>query len=122
MDQLFKYSDLSSINLHVSDFTLAPGPRLKVHGPNSGEQFRDEFLIPNWKKAMDAGKKLKIDLDGTAGYASPFLEESFGGLLRFANKDYEAMMALLDFKSDDDDYLLVRISRFMKKAGEMAAA
>jgi len=55
----------------------SPGPRFKVLGPSSGEEFRD-WLVTELEK----GKELTVDLDGTEGYGSSFLEESFGGLIR----------------------------------------
>jgi len=40
--------------------------------------FRDEFLYP----ALKESDEVKVDLDGTLGYGSSFLEEAFGGLIR----------------------------------------
>lgn len=60
------------------DFSRAPAGRFISDGPNSGERFRKQFLVP----ALQADTDLVLELDGTRGYGSSFLEEAFGGLVR----------------------------------------
>ena len=80
---------MESIKLIISkDFTTAPGPRYIEEGEMSGEFFRDEYLYPAYLKALEANVKLVVDLDNTAGYATSFLEESFGGLIRIKHVQY----------------------------------
>ena len=76
--------DQRAVHVRVLDFTAAPGPRHRSESSDadSGEQFRDDVLRPAYEKARREGVLLVVDLDGTAGYASSFLEESFGGLAR----------------------------------------
>ncbi|EEM8546930.1 DUF4325 domain-containing protein [Salmonella enterica] len=63
--------------LKVASRYPCPGPRFKKLGPASGEEFRD------WvEKELKHSPDLTIDLDGTEGYGSSFLEECFGGLIR----------------------------------------
>lgn len=62
----------------ANDFTRFPSGRYKRNGPTSGEEFRDRFLLP----VIRAGDQVKVELDGTIGYGSSFLEEAFGGLVR----------------------------------------
>lgn len=69
----------NNIEVKVSDFTEYPGPRLRKTGPSSGEEFRDDYLIP---KLNDHGKNIIVNLDGVIGYGSSFLEETFGGAVR----------------------------------------
>lgn len=78
------------------DFSRAPAGRFISDGPNSGERFRDQFLVP----ALRAGKNLILELDGTRGYGSSFLEEAFGGLRRagFAARE---LLARISFKTND---------------------
>ncbi len=38
--------------------------------------------MPHMKDVMSKGGILFVNLDGTAGYATSFLEEAFGGLVR----------------------------------------
>jgi len=84
--------------LRVIEFTATPGPRYRSEGKYSGQEFREEFLEPRYKKARSEGKTLIVDLDGTAGYASSFLEESFGGLARIY--PMEEVLETIQVKSD----------------------
>lgn len=59
-------------------FSRFPGGRFKRISDNSGEEFRDDVLIP----ALRREAKIIVDLDGVVGYGSSFLEEVFGGLVR----------------------------------------
>jgi hypothetical protein len=60
------------------DFSPYPGARYYSDGSFSGEEFYDNCLKGSFVKSLDAREKLFVDLDGTAGYASSFLSESFG--------------------------------------------
>ena len=64
------------------NFNEFPAGRIPDDGPNSGQRFRDELLAPALKDAIKNKYKLEIDLDGTMGYGSSFLDEAFGGLIR----------------------------------------
>lgn len=89
--------------LYVKDFSTFPGARYKSLGPGSGEEFRDDVLIPAIKK----NPEIVINLDGVVGYGSSFLEEVFGGLVR---KDIEdsIVIRLVDTAISEDDSLLKR--------------
>lgn len=66
------------------------GPRYIALGPDSGEEFRDSYLIP-W---LDKNKKtsdLAVDFEGTIVYTPSFLEETFGGAIR---KGYKQVASL----------------------------
>ena len=65
------------INL-AEDFSEFPAGRYKTDGPSSGEAFRDDLLVP----ALKTHDIVYVDLDGTLGLGSSFLEEAFGGLIR----------------------------------------
>ena len=67
-------------NLNVIDFTEYPGPRYEEQGPDSGEKFYFSRLNPVFLECYKEGKKLVVNLDGTAGFASSFLDEAFGQL------------------------------------------
>ena len=66
------------------------GPRFIVLGSNSGEDFRDNYLIP-WLNSNQKDKELIIDFEGTIVYTPSFLEESFGGAIR---KGYDIVKTL----------------------------
>lgn len=68
---------MTVINI-ARDFTQFPTGRYRKFGKGSGEEFRDKFLLPH----LSRGEKIIVELDGTSGYPSSFLEEAFGGLVR----------------------------------------
>lgn len=81
----------------ANDFTKFPGPRYRIHGDNSGEEFRDQVLVDALRAAIAAGARLTVILDDVAGYGSSFLEEAFGGLLRvgFTKDDLDRHLQIL---------------------------
>ncbi|MBP4042218.1 STAS-like domain-containing protein [Aeromonas sp. SrichE-2G] len=66
-----------STTFKVSDKFTCPGPRYISLGKYSGEYYRGII-----KDTILSGDEVTIDLDGTEGYGSSFLEEAFGGLIR----------------------------------------
>lgn len=65
--------------IHVGrDFSKHPAGRYRDDGPNSGQRFREDFLVP----ALREADEVLVVLDGTRGFGSSFLEEAFGGLIR----------------------------------------
>ena len=75
---------MTEINI-ASEFTDAPGARYISDGEYSGEEFRKKFLEPLFENEND-NSLITINLDGTEGYATSFLEEAFGGLARIVGK------------------------------------
>lgn len=63
----------------AKNFSEFPAGREPEDGPFSGERFREELLAPLLTNTDDV---VEVDLDGTMGYGSSFLEEAFGGLVR----------------------------------------
>lgn len=59
------------------DFTDAPGGRFRRMGDFSGEEFRDDFLLPMLQEG-----DVFVDLDGALGLPPSFLDESFGAVAR----------------------------------------
>lgn len=62
----------------LKNFSENPAGRYITDGPNSGQRFRDELLMP----ALRSNDQVVVDLDGALGFGSSFLEEAFGGLVR----------------------------------------
>lgn len=101
----------------VRDFTNTPGARYKTDGDFSGEWFLFDILLPKFEVALKEKKKLLVDLDGTQGYATSFLEEAFGGLSRkYGVRD---VINTLQFKSDDEPELCEEIVEYIKNAKNM---
>lgn len=76
------------------DFSRFPAGRFVSDGDYSGEKFRAEFLVAN----LATTDRLIVDLDGTAGYGSSFLEEAFGGLVRkhgFSVQDIHKRLSII---------------------------
>lgn len=94
-------------------FSQTPGPRWIKEGEYSGEEFRLECLGPAFLRAVEADGMVLIDLDGAEGFASSFLEEAFGGLVR----QYPHIDPLphLDFKSDEDPYRKDEIREYIEE-------
>lgn len=95
--------------IKVSDFSKFPGPRFIRLGPDSGEQFREQVLIPAIKENGSIG----INLDNVFGYGSSFLEEAFGGLVRAGIDDYSIDILIKNIISDDDPSLRDEIIEYI---------
>lgn len=65
-----------TINI-AKDFSSTLGGR---RGPYSGEEFYISMLEKAFLNAYNSCEKLIIELDGTKGYPSSFLDQSFGEL------------------------------------------
>ena len=69
--------------LRLSDWTRYPAGRYRSDGPYTGEQWREDFLVPALRLAQGPPKTaLEIDLSSVRGWGSSFFEEAFGGLAR----------------------------------------
>lgn len=98
----------------AKEFSVTPGPRSKVDGEFSGEEFLEKLLLPKFNEAEKAKAKLLVDLDGTEGYATSFLEAAFGGLTR--NVGQKRVLAVLEFKSDDEPFMIGEIQQYIEEA------
>lgn len=67
--------------LIVLEYTEYPGPRYCDQGDCSGEDFYHTVLNNSFAESYQKHTQLIVDLDGTAGYASSFLDEAFGNLV-----------------------------------------
>lgn len=96
------------------DFSETPGPRFKEEGDFSGEEFLERILLPAYEQVVNENGNLLIDLDGTEGYATSFLESTFGGLARIFPA--EEILTRITFKSDDEPYLIDEIKKYVREA------
>ena len=94
-------------------FSETLGARHMTDGPHSGAEFREKHLMPKLE-SLKEGEKLLIDLDGTYGYPTSFLEEAFGGLARILG--IEAVLNKVKFKSDEEPNLIEEIIGYIKNA------
>lgn len=93
------------------EFSETPGARYKCEGDNSGEEFRESMLIPRYRDARRLNEKLLVDLDGSYGYPTSFLDEAFGGLARIFGSD--EVLDTLEFKSEDEPSLVKDIHNYI---------
>ena len=107
---------MDNITIKGKDFSIVPGSRKKDEGKNahSGEEFRIDYLIPKYLEAIEKRVKLIVDLDGTIGYGTSWLEEVFGGLVRAYNK--EDVKRTLELISYEEPYLIDDIEYYIEDA------
>ena len=76
------YNKMATLNIaNCGNGYRYQGPRFKRLGPDSGEEFRETYLIP-WLRENANDNELYIDFTGTIVFTPSFLEESFGGAIR----------------------------------------
>ena len=108
-------SVMEGLSISVAkDFSETPGPRCRGEGDFSGEQFLDAVLGPKFDQAVRDGVTLTVDLDGTEGYATSFLEASFGGLAR--RHPEQDILVVIRLISEDEPYLIDEIRRYVMEA------
>lgn len=100
----------------AKDFSRKPTARTEVEGANSGEKFRETLLVPMLVEAIKSSKKLIVDLDGTAGFGTSFLEEAFGGLIRVNHIEYSDINKTLELISHEEPYLIDDINQYILDA------
>lgn len=95
----------------ATDFSTIPIGRYLTDSSTSGQAFREDLLIP----LFEADGNIIIDLDGTEGYGSSFLEEAFGGLIRRGVSAAE-IASRLTFESKEDPTLVDEIQGYIQQA------
>ena len=110
---------MDCIKIFVKDFSITPGSRYRDEGKkaHSGEEFREDFLEPQFIEIQDTNKKLLVILDGTIGYGTSWLEEVFGGLAR----KYGSHLVLekIEFISEEETYLIDDIKQYINYAEKL---
>jgi hypothetical protein len=102
-----------TINI-ARDFSPYPAGRFFSDGPDSGQRFREQFLVPELSK----GGELIVEIDGTDGYQTSFLEEAFGGLVRFRHISKDELLRRLKIVNEDPAYAIYKdlIEEFIRTA------
>lgn len=87
------------------DFSRTPlGRYHPKDGPNSGERFRQELLVP----ALKEHAKVIVRIDQVEGYGSSFLEEAFGGLVRKEGFSSSELKTKLEIECLNPDYFFYK--------------
>lgn len=94
------------------DFSPNPGPRYARQGAHSGESLRRR-LVAMLDSKPDT---IVIDLDGTRGIGSSFLDEAFGGLVRSEKKAKDDLLRRFKFRSLIDPSYIEDIVDSISKA------
>lgn len=94
----------------ADDFSRHPIGRYRTDAKASAEAFRDDLLAP----ALRDHDRVRVELDGAAGYPSSWLEESFGGLVRTHRLNADDLSALEFAGGAPDDE--PRIRQFIREA------
>lgn len=83
------------------------------NGDTSGEAFREKNLLP----PLLAGESITVELDGTIGYGSSFLEEAFGGVARKLNLTSQVLLRKISLVSSDK-LLIEEIKQYILDASK----
>lgn len=94
-----------------------PGPRYRSQGEGSGEEFRDDHLLPAFDEAVKCGEPLTVNMDGARyGYPTSFLEEAFGGLAR--RRGTERVQRTIEIKCTSEPMLVREIMHYIRYGEE----
>ncbi|MBC7199659.1 MAG: STAS-like domain-containing protein [Pseudomonas balearica] len=85
-------SSLYTINV-VKDFNKKPYGRYPNDGEGCGQYFRQRVLAP----ALREHDKVHVILDGYNRYGRSFLDEAFGGLIRYEGFSWEDLQRKLTY-------------------------
>lgn len=103
---------MMKINI-AKDFSRYPSGRFMKNGDTSGEAFREKKLLP----PLLAGESVTVELDGTIGYGSSFLEEAFGGVARKLNLTSQVLFEKITLASSDK-LLIEEIKQYISDASK----
>ena len=95
----------------ASDFSDTPGGRFEHEGPHSAQEFYRQLLLPQYTIARREGRRVTVNLDGVAGYAASFLDQSFGQLAREFGRD--EVFNHLTLTGTEEDYLIGDIQKII---------
>jgi hypothetical protein len=98
--------------IHVAtEFSPTPIGRYKWQGRHSGEAFREVL-----KDRLRQSRVVEIDLSGTSGLSTGFLDEAFAGLIReniISPQDYDLRISVV---CRDDPSVLDTIHKYVSEA------
>ena len=110
--------DMKILNIG-KEYSRNPSGRYPKDGPNSGERFRKDILLPILG-SLEPNEKLKIILDDDVkGYGSSFLSEGFGGVVRDGHYKASELLSTLILHHDKTDFLFFkeRIEKYISDMG-----
>jgi hypothetical protein len=96
----------------ASDFSPVPLGRFHADSPFNGTAFREKCLLP----ALAQHELTEIVFDGAEGYGSSFLEEAFGGLVRYDGFSKDDVLRRLILVSLEDPTLIDEVRQYIHEA------
>lgn len=108
---------MSKINIGV-DFNDDPSGRYYTDGAGSGEEFREEVLVPELRK-LNAGQKIDIVIDDQVeGYGSSFLVEAFAGVIKYGYFEKKFLLDSVNIIYSDPDFAFYKdkIEEYIEQA------
>ncbi|KGO78681.1 hypothetical protein Q762_15035 [Flavobacterium cauense R2A-7] len=107
---------MKEIIVNVKEFSITPGSRYRDEGEkaHSGQEFREVFLEPLFEDKDNDSSIIIVNLDGTIGYGTSWLEEVFGGLARKYGNDL--VYSKIHLISNEEPYLIDDIKEYIKNA------
>lgn len=115
MEELMKTYKTLNIG---ADFSPDPAGRFLTDGDGNGESFRETSLKP-MIESLDSGEKLKIIIDdGVEGYGSSFLNESFGGMVKYGYIQNQDMLDVIEiiYAKEDFEFYKKKIISYITQA------
>lgn len=98
--------------IFVKNFSTTPGARYRKLGKASGEEFRDDVLVP----AIENNPNLIVNLDGVRGYGSSFLDEAFAGLVRLKMFSIDVIKKVVSNIQTENPYWKQEIQTYVDEA------
>lgn len=89
----------------ATEFTRYPGGRYREQGELSGEEFRDDLLVP----ALKGHDQVILRLDDVFGFPSSFIDEAFGVLVEKVG--HALVQERLKIELNDDPISLAEIRK-----------
>jgi len=99
-------------------FNSHPIGRYYSDGEGSGEEFREDFLLPMLSE-LEEGETLSVIIDDDVdGYGSSFLVEAFAGCVIYGHYKPQELLSKLDIVFQDEEYefFAKRISKYVADA------
>jgi hypothetical protein len=102
----------------AKDFSRDLGARYPREADYSGEEFRQRILYPKFCEARSRGEKLEVNLDGTYGIGSGFLDEAFAGLILNNKISYDDIKRYLVVTTKEDPMCIREVEGYLEEARE----
>lgn len=97
MEYLTEGKIMKQITINIAEqFSDMPYGRYPIDGPDNGERFRKELLLP----AVENHDVVIVEMDGVMGYGSSFLDEAFAGLYRSEGISKDVLKKKLQLKCE----------------------